>query len=195
VTGDLRTPLAATDPTNPIAVREILAFYSVFLSFFFASTMTQSEQWKASWIFYTAPVHDRAELLTGARKLVVSGYIAPFFAVLLVLLTFAMGPVDAAVFALIVFLMAELAFALLSFVVMHPPLSQPPEKTRQVRQIAIVMLLGTAMAVVIAIERSMVEAPGSVLLIVVGLLGLVVATERILQERLTKRLADEEFAG
>jgi len=34
-----------------------------------------------------------------------------------------------------------------------------------------------------------------VLLIVAGLLGLVVVAERILKRRLTKSLADEEFAG
>lgn len=195
LTGDLRRPFIAPDPRSPIAIREILAFYSVFLSFFFASAMSQSEQWKASWIFYTAPLPDRGQLVTGARKLVFFGYIVPFFVVLFVLLAFAMRPSDAAAFALIVFLVARLAFALLSFAVMVPPLSQPPEKTRQARQLAIVMLLGGAMAVLIAVQRSVAEAPGSVILVIAGLGVLAVIAERILAARLTKTLAMQEFAG
>ena len=56
-------------------------------------------------------------------------------------------------------------------------------------------LLGGAMAVLIAVQRSVAEAPGSVILVIVGLGFLAVIAERILAALLTKRLATQEFAG
>ena len=71
------------------------------MSLFFPTAMTQSEQWKASWIFHSAPMAGPARVLQGARRLVVWRYLIPFFTLLFVLLSFRMPVLGAAVFILI----------------------------------------------------------------------------------------------
>ncbi len=189
------SPFAPTDPDSPVAARELLGFYCVFMTFFFASTMTQSEQWQASWIFYAAPIDSRAGLLIGARKLVIGRFLVPFFIVLGLLLLFVMPPADAAVFTVILPLLTLLAFSLLSLAAPHPPLSQAPEKTRHARQIGLVMILGMFMAALVAVQRVISVAPTGAWVLIAVLAGLAALADLGLQRRLRKRLALEEFGG
>ena len=189
------SPFAPADPNSPVAARELLGFYSVFMTFFFASTMTQSEEWQASWIFYTAPIESRAGLLTGARKLVIGRFIVPFFIVLGLLLLFVMPPVDALVFSLILVLLTLLAFSLLSLAGPYPPLSQAPEKTRHARHIGLIMILGMFMAALVAVQRFVAIAPTGAWVLIAALAGLAALADLVLRKRLRKRLALEEFGG
>ena len=77
---------------------------------------------------------------------------------LLVLLSFAMPPLRAALYLFMTFLLALVAFALLSFASPHMPLSQTVEKSRQARQIGLIMLLGISMAALVAIREDVRSA-------------------------------------
>jgi hypothetical protein len=189
------SPFDAASPDTPVAARELLGFYSVFMTFFFVSTMTQSDEWQASWIFYAAPLRGRDGLLVGARKLIIWRFLVPFFVVLAALLTILMPPGEAAVFALILLLLALLAFALLSLTAPYPPLSQAPEKTRHARQLGLILILGMFMAALMAVQRVVAMAPHAAGALVAGLVGLVALAELALRRRLRKRLALEEFGG
>jgi len=190
-----------TDPFGPrsmedgLPIQELLGFYCVFITLFFATAMTQSDQWKASWIFYAAPVRDRVAIIVGARKLVIWRYILPFFAVLLVLMSFVIPPLSAAVYLLLTLLLSFLTFSLLSLASPYLPLSQSVEKTRQARQLGLVMLLGLAMGALVAIKETIREAPlpGATAVVLLALLA--VLSEIALRKRLKVRLAREEFAG
>ncbi len=189
------------DPFGPrpmeqgFPIQELLGFYCVFITLFFATAMTQSDQWKASWIFHAAPVRDRVGIIVGARKLVIWRYIFPFFAVLLVLLSFVIPPVSAAVYLFLTLLLSLLAFSLLSLASPYLPLSQSVEKTRQARQLGLVMLLGVAMGALVAIRETIREAPLPGMIAVVLLAFLAMLSEVALRKRLKVRLAREEFAG
>ena len=190
-----------TDPFGPhrleqgLPIQELLGFYCVFITLFFATAMTQSDQWKASWIFHAAPVRDRVAIIVGARKLVIWRYILPFFAVLLVLLSFVIPPVSAAVYLLLTLLLSLLTFSLLSLASPYLPLSQSVEKTRQARQVGLVLLLGVAMGALVAIKETIREAPLPGMIAVVLLALLAMLSEVALRKRLKVRLAREEFAG
>jgi hypothetical protein len=189
------SPFVAPDTDSPIAARELLGFYSVFMTFFFASTMTQSEEWQAAWVFYAAPIENRAGLLIGARKLVIGRFIVPFFVVLGMLLLFVMPPTDALVFTLILLLLTLLAFSLLSLAGPYPPLSQPPEKTRHARNIGLIMILGMFMAALVAVQRVVAFAPEGAWVLVAALVGLAALADLVLRKRLAKRLALGELGG
>lgn len=189
------SPFVPGDPDSPVAARELLGFYSVFMTFFFASTMTQSEEWQAGWIFYAAPLEDRAGLLVGARKLIIGRFIVPFFIGLGLLLLFVMPALDALVFSLVLLLLTLLAFSFLSLAGPHPPLSQPPEKTRNARNIGLVMILGMLMAGLVAIQRVFTITPEGAWVVVAALAGLAALADLVLRRRLAKRLAIEEFGG
>jgi hypothetical protein len=189
------SPFAPGDPDTPLAARELLGFYSVFMTFFFASTMTQSEEWQASWIFYAAPIESRAALLIGARKLVIGRFIVPFFIVLGLLLLILMPPVDAVVFTLILLLLTLLAFSILSLAAPHPPLSQAPEKTRHARQMALFLILGMFMSALVAVQRVVALAPRGAWALIVVLALLAGLADAVLRRRLRKALALEEFGG
>jgi ABC-2 type transport system permease protein len=189
------SPFVAAEPDSPVAARELLGFYCVFMTFFFASTMTQSEEWHASWIFYAAPIGSRAGLLIGARKLVIGRFLVPFFIALGLLLLFTMPPGHALVFTLILCLLTLLAFALLSLAAPYPPLSQAPEKTRHARQVGLVMVLGMFMAALVAMQRAVTMAPRGAWLVIAALAGSVLLAESVLRVRLRKRLDSEDFGG
>jgi hypothetical protein len=195
VSGGLNDPLGPRSLENAFPVRELLGFYCVFITLFFASAITQSDQWKASWIFFAAPVENRVGLLIGARKLVIWRYMTPFFCVLLVLLSFAMPPVSATLYLFVTFVLSLTTFALLSMASPFMPLSQSIEKTRQARQMGLIMLLGIAMVFLVAITETLREARLAGTIAVVLLLALAGLSEIALRKRLTSRLAGEEFLG
>ena len=193
LTGELADPLAASG--HGVGLQQILGFYSMFVGFFFASGMVQSDQWKASWIFYAAPLENREELMTGARKLVIFRFLVPFFVILYALMSFAMPPSSAAAFVIVVFLLALITFALLSFTSPQLPLSQAMEKTRQARQIGLIAILGTFIGVLIAIQGAMREGPVAGITVIAALVAATAAAEWLLRRRLRRRLARQEYQG
>ncbi len=193
---DLHSPFVQSTDGSPVALQEIMGLYCIFVSLFFATAMTQTEQWKASWLFYAAPLGDPSGVLRGARRLVVWRYLVPFFLLLFVLLSLAMPVLGAAVFILMVFPMCLTAFAILSLASPHMPLSQEVERTRQARQIAFFMILGTTMVpLLIGIQLVMQNRPAATGPLVFALWGLAWLAERVVAARLRRRLAREEFTG
>lgn len=193
MTGELADPLVAGG--SGVGLQQILGFYSMFVGFFFASGMVQSDQWKASWIFYAAPVGNRDELMTGARKLVIARFLVPFFIILYALTSLAMPPASAAAFVIVVFLLALITFALLSLTTPRLPLSQAMEKTRQARQIGLIAILGIFIGVLVAVQEAMRTGPAAAVGVVGGLIVAAGTTEWLLRRRLRSRLAGEEYAG
>ncbi|MCD4690600.1 hypothetical protein K8S17_03985 [bacterium] len=159
VTKSFHDPFGPRNIEPGFPIQELLGFYCVFITLFFATAMTQSDQWKASWIFHAAPVRDRVALIIGARKLVIWRYLLPFFVILFVLLSFVIPPASAAIYLFITFLLSLLSFSLLSLASPYLPLSQSVEKTRQARQLGLVMLLGIAMGALVVIKETIREAP------------------------------------
>jgi hypothetical protein len=196
IRNDLHSPFVATPDGGPVALQEIMGLYCIFVSLFFATAMTQSEQWKASWIFHAAPMEDPARVLQGARRLVIWRYLIPFFMLLFVLLSFRMPVLGAAVFVLMVFPMCMTAFSVLSLASPHMPLSQAVERGRQGRQIAFFMLLGMTMVPLLIVlqllmqERTAVTGP-----LLAGLWLLAWASERLVGARLRRKLGALEFIG
>lgn len=194
LTGNLVDPFAIVD-VEGFRPHQLIGAYCIFITIFFATAIVQSEQWKASWIFYAAPVRRRGDLLVGARKLIIWRYLLPFYALLLAVLSFAMPLQHAALYMFIITLLALTAFSLLSITAAHPPLSQAIERTRQARQFGLVALGGLAMGLFVAVEELMREVPISRLYVVIFLLGLAVASEWVLRRNLAQRLAAVDFAG
>ena len=193
---DLHSPFVQSPDGSPVALQEIMGLYCIFVSLFFASAMTQTEQWKASWLFYAAPLANPSGVLRGARRLVIWRYLIPFFLLLFVLLSLAMPVLGAATFVLIVFPMCLAAFAILSLASPHMPLSQEVERTRQARQVGLFMILGTTMIpLLIVVQLMMQNRPAATGPILVALWGLAWAAERLVGARLRRRLAQEEFTG
>lgn len=193
---DLHSPFVPSPDGSPVALQEIMGLYCIFVSLFFATAMTQSEQWKASWVFFAAPIGDLARVLKGARRLVIWRYLVPFFMLLFVLLSLKMPVLGAATFVLMVFPMCLTSFAVLSLASPHMPLSQQVERGRQGRQIAFFMVLGTTMVpLLILLQLLMQERPAAAGPMLAGLWGVAWAAERLVGTRLRRRLAREEFNG
>ncbi len=196
LTDGLGDPFANPRPdTGGFPAQMLLALYSVFITVFFTTAISQSDHWEASWIFYASPLDDRAGIIVGARKLIIWRYLAPFFVVLFVLLAFPMPVAKAALFVLLTALLAFIAFALLSFASPHLPLSQAIEKARQARQIGLVMLLGLSFALFAAIVELVREIPAAGVYVVAWLLIVAGLCEFAIRRHLKRRLAGEEFAG
>ncbi len=193
---DLHSPFVPSPDGSPVALQEIMGLYCIFVSLFFATAMTQSEQWKASWVYFAAPVGNLAGVLQGARRLVVWRYLVPFYILLFALLSLRMPVVGAATFVMMVFPMCLTSFAVLSLASPHVPLSQQVERGRQGRQIAFFMVLGTTMVpLLILLQFLMQERTAAAGPMLAGLWGLAWATERLVGARLRRRLAREEFDG
>ena len=195
LTNGLHDPLVAAPEGAGLNIMNILGLYCVFISFFFASAMTQTDQWKASWLFYAAPIDDRSALVVGARKVVIWRYLVPFFAGLFVLLSFTMPVLSAAAFVIVTFVLSLGTFSLIGLTAPHLPLSQSVEKARQMRQLGIVALLAIAMGVVIGIQKAFREMPMAGAFVLVGLVVGTWLLELGLRRRLRRRLAAEEFLG
>jgi ABC-2 type transport system permease protein len=196
IRNDLHSPFVPAADGGPVALQEIMGLYCIFVSLFFATAMSQSEQWKASWIFHAAPISDRARVLQGARRLVIWRYLIPFFGLLFILLSVRIPVLGAAVFVLMVFPMCLTAFSILSLASPHMPLSQEVERGRQGRQIAFFMLLGMTMVPLLIVlqllmqERSALTGP-----MLVGLWLLAWASDRLVAARLRRKLAALDFIG
>jgi ABC-2 type transport system permease protein len=196
IRGDLHSPFVPPPESSPVALQEIMGLYCVFVSLFFASAMIQSEEWKASWIFYTAPIADASSIVQGARRLVIWRYLVPFFLMLFVLLAIAIPPFDAAVFVLMILPMCLSAFAVLTLAAPHMPLSQEIERGRHARQLGFFMLLGvTLIPLLIALQYLLQEREELTGLLLALLWVLVWLSERAVRARLRRKLAAEEYEG
>ncbi len=195
ITDGLHDPFVPQAVSGGFPAHQLLGFYSVFITLFFATAIAQTDQWEASWVFFAAPVRSRAGIVTGARKLIIWRYLLPFFVFLFILLAFAMPPAKAAMYVLLNLLLALTAFALLSMTSPHMPLSQSLEKAKQARQIGLIMLLGMSMAALTAILELMKQVPQAGLVVYPALVVLALGAELLLRRRLDRRLAGEEFPG
>jgi len=193
LTGEISDPLVSG--ADGMGLLQILGFYSMFVGFFFASGLTQSDQWKASWLFYAAPVEHKVDILLGARKFVMIQFLVPFFLVLLVLLSFVIPLASAAAFVLVVFLLAVITFAVLSLSAPNLPLSQSVERSRQARQIGLMMVMGLFIGVLVAAQKAMQDGPVPGAIAVAALLAGAAVTEILVRKHLRRRLAMEEYQG
>jgi len=193
LTGELNDPLAAQ--AGDMGLLQILGFYSMFVGFFFASGLTQSDQWKASWLFYAAPLGDRSGLLVGARKFVVFQFLLPFFLVLFVLIALAVPVASAAAFVLVVALLAMITFAILTLATPNLPLSQSVEKSRQARQIGLMMVMGLFIGALVAVQKALQSSLTAGAIGVAILVAAALSTEALVRRHLRRRLAGEEYQG
>ena len=192
LTGAFRTPDAAP---RDLDVFTILGLYCVFVSFFFTSATAASDQWKASWVFHAAPLPRRSDLMTGARALVLSRYVLPFFALLFVMLVFVMPLAAAVSYWALVFLASLFAFALLSFAAPHFPLSQPVERTGRAGQLGLIAMFGALVAVLMAARRAIAVMPAAAAVVLPALAAAAIVAELALRSRLERRLAGRDFDG
>jgi hypothetical protein len=161
------------------------------------TSITNSDSYRASWIYYTAPV-ERAGLLAATKNVIVAFFLLPYLAAVAVALIWFTGqPVHVAIHLSFLGLTSHLALQTLLLLAPELPFSQPQQKgTRSGLMFAMTMgsvLLGFVMVPLLAAFVYV-----SPMRIVAGLLALMAASvglDRLTRVRVERQAEQLEFGG
>jgi hypothetical protein len=158
--------------------------------------ISQSESYKASWIFYSTPI-DRSRLLLGVRNIVLLLVFAPYMILLGIAFSYYMPALSAVKHTFMISAFALLIFQVsLVFAPKMPFSQQRTQQRNSASRIFTMMLLITAPMMLMALVmyfgyRSEVRYWASLALVVT----LALITDRFVANRLRKKLEEQEFAG
>jgi hypothetical protein len=194
VQGSIHDPFG---PFNPDLMRSNALYLLAILSpLLIMQQISQSESYKASWIFYATPI-DRARLLLGVRNIVVLLIFAPYMVLLGVAFSFYMPPLSAFRHTLMISAFAQLIFEVSLLFAPKMPFSQQRTQQRNTAgRIFTMMLVILAPLILMALVmyfgyRDEVRYWASLALVIT----LAVITDRLVANRLRKKLEEQEFAG
>lgn len=191
---------------NPTLRQETQGLFGYFPLFLAAWTMQMamvsvhavlciSDDWRASWVYWAAPVPGRA-VARAVRSAAVALVLLPMAVFCAVLLSITMPPIEAAVKLLPLALFGLIGAALTNALTCAPPLSAEKKRGGNAALMAVMMLLcplGTAalIALMAACYRTAVAAAG----FFAALLLLLLLAWRIEERAMAARLLRREYQG
>lgn len=133
--------------------------FLVYVVFFFYEIISTSENWKASWIFWAAPIEKPSAIFWGAAKLFLVRYIVPFFALVWVILLLKMSPLHALGVMGFNFVVSLNYFMFLALFNTKFPLSRPFERGQSNMRFLITVLFIPIFGVAGALEYLVFRFP------------------------------------
>ncbi len=194
VQGGVKDPFI--DGMRGSANATMLYIFALLSPLFILQAISQTEQFKASWIFFSAPV-DRALLLIAARNTLLLLVVLPYMIVLFIAFAIFIPIMHALMHIAIIASIAMLMFQLYLMVRPRMPFAQQrqPNKTNYVVVLAgygfAAVALGLLATIIYFGYRDSVRYFISLSL----LIALTLLMERFLRTRLRSKLEEEEFEG
>ncbi len=150
-----------TDPFYNVKGYEAIfpLVFLVYVVFFFYEIISTSENWKASWIFWSAPVQKPSGLFWGAAKLFLLRYLVPFFVLVWAILLLKISPVHALWVTLFNFVVSLDYFMFLALFNTKYPLSRPFERGQSNMRFLITVLFIPVFAVAGGVEYFVFRFP------------------------------------
>ncbi len=128
-----------------------LLYISIFMLSTILQNITQSEKYKASWVYYALPVKKPGEVLTGMFKAIITLYILPFYIIVGITAMVIWGPSAINDILLAFFLNQILGMLLGLFLIKGPPFSKPGLTRKQAgRGFISLFILGIGFAIAFA---------------------------------------------
>lgn len=157
--------------------------------------LTRSDSYKASWIFFTAPV-DRSTLIRASKNVVVAMFLLPYLAFVAAALIWATKDVAGSLLHVLVLgFVSHLVLQITVLLDPELPFALPVEKTRSASLFGLMIGIGAVNVVLTIFSRQIFSSPLMILGVLAG-----VAVASVFVELLTKARIDEqtrklEFVG
>ncbi len=133
--------------------------FLVYVVFFFYEIISTSENWKGSWIFWSAPIRKPSGLFWGAAKLFLLRYMVPFFVLVWLILLLKMPPLHAFWVTFFNFVVSLVYFMFLALFNTKYPLSRPFERGQSNMRFLITVLFVPVFVVAAGLEYVVFRFP------------------------------------
>jgi ABC-2 type transport system permease protein len=160
-------------------------------------SLTQSDSYKASWIYYASP-SDQSRIVLASRNCVFAYFVVPYLALLAAIFLYFYHNllhvlVHGTILALISFIFLQLAV----FIAPALPFSTPQRKAQRTSSIFIIMALGPFIAIGLLYLLVSLVYPNKPLLfaVTIGLAGISYLFEILLRKRIRASVASMEYQG
>jgi len=173
-----------------------LYFVAMLMPMLVMQAVSQSENYKAAWLFFAAPL-DRSKLLLAVRNAIFVSIVVPYLIVLTIVLSQFMPWPHAAMHVLVLAAVGGFIFQIYFMIMAKMPFAQPrrPNSGGLTRFAGIFLPVILAMAILVLDIIFGYKSPERFWPSFALLVTLSVLLERVSQTRIRKKLAREEFEG
>ena len=161
------------------------------------ATLTRSDAFRASWIYYTAPV-DRSRLIRATKNVVVAFFLAPYLIAVAAAMTYFTGqPVHVAVHVFFLGLISHLLLQVMMLAEPELPFSQPMQKGTRSGLMFVMMAIAalSAVGVVPVLATVVYVSPVRIAMGVAALAAASWAVDWLTRVRVERRAEGLEFAA
>ncbi|MDP4199408.1 MAG: hypothetical protein Q8902_07545 [Bacteroidota bacterium] len=192
--GGIHDPFAGD--IRSIAGTQFLYIFALIMPLVLMQSVSQSENYKAAWIFFAAPV-DRAKLLLAVRNALLVSMVLPYMALLAVTFSFFMPAGHAVLHVLVLSAIAGLIFQTYLMFSAKMPFAQPRQQGRtSVATFFAIAFFGLVpLALLLAEMYFGYRMPGMFWPSFALILTLSALMEQTVRFRIRKKLDREEFEG
>lgn len=157
--------------------------------------LTRSDSYRASWIFFTAPV-DRSTLIRASKNVVVAMFLLPYLAFVSAALIWATKDVPGSLLHVVVLgCVSHLVLQITVLLAPELPFALPMEKTRSASLFTLMIGIGLVNVVLTVFSRQIFSSPLILAGTVLGLIGASVFVELLTTARIDEQTRKLEFAG
>ncbi len=186
-----------TDPFYNVKGYEAIfpLVFLVYVVFFFYEIISTSENWKGSWIYWSAPVQKPSGIFWGAAKFFLLRYLVPFFILVWAILLIRMSPLHALWVTLFNFVVSLDYFMFLALFNTKYPLSRPFERGQSNMRFLITVLFIPIFVIAGGLEYVVFRFPKFFVPSFVVLLVALIILWKWAEYLMDMRLAKLEYAG
>jgi hypothetical protein len=157
--------------------------------------LTRSDAYRASWIFFAAPVN-RASLIRASKNVVVAMFLMPYLLFVLVAMAWAThDPVGAAVRVFLMGLISHLVLQVTILLEPELPFAKPPEKNRSSRLIMLMFAIMFVNAMLMIFGGPVFASLMYLALAAGAVVAISAFVELLTKARVDEQARDLEFVG
>jgi hypothetical protein len=191
---------AILDPfeTQPDMAQDSIVYLAVLLfPTIIQVSLTRSDAFRASWIFYTCPA-DTPRLVLSTKWFVMASFVLPYLGLMAVVFLHQFGnPLHVAVHVVVLGLLSHLFLQMTVFIDPNLPFSKPMQKGERSVVMFVTALVQAVLAVplVMLVSRFIYSSAALTAAFIAGMVLLSAGVERLLAVRVTHRSARWEYIG
>ena len=185
-----------TSKIGAVMRANMLYFVALFMPILVMQAVSQSENYKAAWLFFAAPL-DRSKLLLAVRNAIIVSVVVPYLITLAIVLSQFMPWYHATMHVLVLAAVGGFIFQIYFMIMAKMPFAQPrrPNSGGVARFAGIFLPVILAMAILVLDIYFGYRSPELFWLTFALLVTLSALLEKAVRARIRKKLAREEFEG
>lgn len=171
----------------------VIVFFVFFMIYSFMTSMANSSDWEASWLYQIAPVQSAGRLYRGVKLALLLRLIFPFFILLGVVYCVQIPWIHGFQYTLSLFFTALVGFSVCTFFIQDYPFSVKRERGEGSRRFSLLLFVIPFLGLTLLFQQTAYKSRLTWGIVQVGLLVLFIVLEYLSEKRLNRKLKYREM--